>query len=126
MKRMGVFCDVVVDYTANADNRTCPDPAIGTCVCCDKDVCARHGSKKGLSLSLRRAVETTTSEAEIISGGATTCYSCVSKLNSRPALFTETILPELLDRIGVATKAALAGEALKDDNDSNQSGRRNR
>jgi hypothetical protein len=70
-----------------------------------------------LSLSIRRAVEATTSAAEIVSGGACACYKCVNKLINRPSMFTETILPELLDRVGVATKAAIAAEALRDDLD---------
>jgi hypothetical protein len=49
MKRMGVFCDVVVDFTRDAKppSNTCPEPAVGTCVCCDQDVCAKHGSPTG-------------------------------------------------------------------------------
>lgn len=103
MKRMGTFCDTDL----------CEAPAIGTCVCCDKDCCAKHGSANGISLSVMRAVRETTSQALVTSGGATVCYVCNGRAASKPKLFTETVLPELLARVGDAMKAALPAEALK-------------
>lgn len=103
MKRIGIFCDTTL----------CENPAIGMCVCCDKDVCAKHGSATGISLSILRAVRETTSQAQVAMGGAVTCYSCTDRLTGKPLLFTETVLPELLARIGDAMKAALSAEALK-------------
>lgn len=103
MKRMGTFCDTGL----------CENPAIGTCVCCDKDCCAKHGSPSGILLSVLRAVRDTTSAAQVAFGGATVCYTCSDRLAGKPRLFNETILPELLARIGDTTKAALAAEALR-------------
>lgn len=103
MKRMGTFCDT----------DKCEDPAIGQCVCCDKDVCARHGSTAGITLSVMRAVRDTTSLVQIIQGGATTCYACSDRTAGKPRMFQETVLPELLARVGDAMKAALSVEALK-------------
>lgn len=103
MKRMGTFCDTP----------ECQQPAIGVCVCCDKDCCARHGSSQGISLSVLRAVRETTSLAQVASGGATVCYTCSDRLAGKPRLFNETVLPELLARVGDAMKAALAAEALR-------------
>jgi hypothetical protein len=103
MKRMGVFCD-------SAD---CKNPAIGPCVCCDKDVCAMHGSAKGLTLSVLRAVRDTSSLAQVTVGSVTVCYKCGDQLTMKPKLFDETALPELLARVGDAMKAALSAEALR-------------
>lgn len=103
MKRMGTFCDT----------NDCTDPAIGMCVCCDKDVCAKHGSTNGLALHIMRSVRDTTSLVQVTSGGATTCYKCSDQLMLKPRLFNETVLPELLARVGDAMKAALATEALR-------------
>ena len=106
MKRMGTFCD----------SFECNQPAIGTCVCCDKDCCAKHGSMSGIELHITRAVEAmTTQQVEMIPRkGVSLCYRCVGRLAGKVAIFADTVMPELLERIGEAIKAGLSAEVLKD------------
>ena len=103
MKRMGTFCDT----------DDCKEAAIGACACCDKDVCATHGSAGGITVSLLRAVRNATSLVQVVQGGATVCYKCSDRLTITPKVFTETVLPELLARVGDAMKAAMSAEALR-------------
>lgn len=105
MKRMGTFCDTY----------ECNHPAIGTCVCCDKDCCYDHGSVDGITLNIMRAVEKTSSQAQVVPGrGVPLCYKCLGRLATKVTLFNETVLPELLERVGEAIKAGLSAEVLKD------------
>lgn len=105
MKRMGTFCDTDL----------CANPAIGACVCCDKDVCDKHGDMHGIELHITRAVQNTTSQAEMIPrNGVPLCYTCIGRLAAKVRLFSDTVMPELLERIGEAIKAGLSAEALKD------------
>lgn len=103
MKRMGRFCDT----------GDCKQAAIGACVCCDKDCCQTHGSTNGIALHVMRAVRGTTSQSIVTTGSTTVCYVCSDRITSKPKLFDETVLPELLARVGDAMKAALSAEALK-------------
>lgn len=111
MKREGTFCDKREFEGRNAP--LCPNIAVGQCIGCDQDCCAKHGSSEGIKLVLHRAVLGTTSHDQLAIGTVTVCGVCITKLTQKPALFSDTILPALLGNISEAVKAALAAEALK-------------
>ena len=112
MKREGIFCDKN-DGEGRKNTALCPNVAVGKCISCDQDVCAKHGCERGITLTLHRAVPGTSSQDLLAEGSVVVCTTCVNKLANQPFLFKETVIPVLLNNVSDAVKSALAAEALK-------------
>lgn len=112
MKREGIFCDKKVDERFQ-NEELCPEIAIGKCISCDDDVCAKHGNPQAIALTLHRAVIGTSSQDLLANGAVTLCTACLNKLAGKRFLFNESIIPALLEHISEIVKAALVGEALR-------------
>lgn len=111
MKREGIFCDKK-DGEGRRNVEMCPEIAIGKCISCDEDVCAKHGRVDGITLVLNRAV--IGSQQDLLGSGAVTlCEPCLSRLAGKTLLLKENIIPSLLSTVSEVVKAALVGEALR-------------
>lgn len=116
MKREGIFCDKNIDdgeQTKRAPVALCPEIAIGKCVSCDEDICERHGSARGIVLTLQLVAVRCPAPDRLAEGTVAVCTTCLNKLALQPLLFKESIMLTLLEHISEAIKAALVGEALR-------------
>jgi len=114
-RREGTFCDIQVRALKEVGwvDEPCPGVAIGKCIGCGKDICAKHGSDTALRCSVQRQPENTSSHVEVLSGDIAMCWPCSKRMEQLKTTLAENLIPILCDALRDGVAVALASEAMK-------------
>lgn len=112
MKREGVFCDFDQTRDFRDAASPCPEIAVGACISCNKDVCAKHGNANGISVSIRYSAEGG-SPVELLSGACVLCEPCLHSVKKKQPALRDHLLPVMLMQLAESLRVTLAVEAMK-------------